>query len=108
MAHTEPLNYLWCAIGTLMAVPGVAFLVATNFPRKKFANTVAAVLGGIFGYVVTLYVWGTPLNSVHIEGAVVLVGSFFISSVMGMVVALIASSLMSGNTPPTRSSQVEF
>jgi hypothetical protein len=108
MVHTEPLNYLWCGLGTLFAIPGVAFLVATMFPRKKFASTVASVLGALFGYVVTLYVWGTPLNSVHLEGAVVLVAAFFISSVLGMVVALGASSLLAGNNQPTRSSQVEF
>ncbi len=108
MAKTEALNYLWCALGTLFAVPGVAFLVGTTFPRKKFASTVAAVVGTLFGYAVTLYVWGTPLNSVHIEGAVVLVVAFFISSVVGMVVALAVNSLMAGNQPPPRSSQVEF
>ncbi|MBA3824586.1 MAG: hypothetical protein H0X24_11925 [Ktedonobacterales bacterium] len=108
MAHTEALNYLWCVLGTLFALPGVTFLVGTTFPRKKFASTVAAALGTLFGAIVTLYIWGTPLNSVHIEGAVVLVVSFFISSVVGMVVALIANSLMAGNPPPTRSSQVEF
>jgi flagellar biosynthesis protein FliR len=108
MAHTEPLNYLWCALGTIFAIPGVAFIVATTFPRKKFANTVASVIGTILGYAVTLYIWGTPLNSVHIEGAVVLVGSFFISSVVGMVVALAANSLMSGGQQAPRSSQVEF
>ena len=108
MAHTEFLDYVWCALGTLFAVPGVVFIVATNFPRKKFASTVAAALGTLFGAIVTLYIWGTPLNSVHIEGAVVLVVSFFISSVVGLVIALAANALLSGNPPPTRSSQVEF
>ena len=109
MVHTkESIDYVWCALGTLFALPGIAFIVGTTFPNKKLASTIGAVLGTLFGYVVTLYIWGTPLNSVHLEGAVLLVGAFFISSVVGMIVALVVNGLTSNNPPTTRSSQVEF
>jgi predicted membrane protein len=108
MAHADFIDYIWCAVGTIFALPGIAFIVSTTFPSKKLASTVGAVLGTLFGFIVTLYVWGTPLDSVHLEGAVVLVGSFFVSSVVGMIVALIVNALSSTNPPNPRSSQVEF
>src|SRR5579875_2719611 len=87
------LDYIWVAVGTVLALPGVIFIAYTVAPRLRFASALGAFVGGILGYLVTMFVWGTPLDSVHLEGAVVGVGAFFIASVTGLVGALLVNFL---------------
>jgi hypothetical protein len=101
------LDYIWVAVGTLFALPGVVFIAYNVAPRLRFASALGAFIGGVLGYLVTMFVWGTPLDSVHLEGAVVGVTSFFISFVTGLIGAMLVSFLAGGSQKP-RSTQVEY
>jgi hypothetical protein len=108
MAVTDPIDYIWCALGAVLALPGVIFIAYMVAPRLKFASAVGAFIGGVLGFPITLFVWGSALGSVHLEGAVVLTCTFFIASVTGLTGSLLVNALVgSGNQRP-RSTQVEF
>lgn len=105
--HTSGTDLLWCALGTLFAIPGVLLIATGTVQRMKFGAALGALVGAIAGYFITLFVWGVPLDSVHLEGAVLFSATIFISSVTGVMGALLVNFLFAGS-PPARSSQVEF
>lgn len=105
--HATGTNLLWCAIGTLLAIPVAIATALSAVQRLKVGAALGALIGAIAGYFITLFVWGVPLASIHLEGAVLLAATFFISAVTGIIGALLVNFLFAGS-PPVRSSQVEF
>ncbi len=108
MAVTDTIDYIWCALGAVLALPGAMFIAYSVAPRLRFASTIGAFVGGLLGFPVTLFVWGSALGSVHLEGAVVGVCTFFIASVTGLIGALLVNTLIGGGNQRPRSTQVEF
>jgi hypothetical protein len=108
MAQTDSIDYIWAAVGVLLALPGVLFIVFANVERMRALSLLGAFIGTLAGYPITLFIWGVAMDSVHLEGAVVLTGFYFIASMTGLVGALLVNFLFGGSNPPPRSTQVEF
>ena len=99
---------IYCVIATVLALPGVIFVAYTNVPRRRFICSVGALVGAVAGLFLTFFLWATALNSIHLEGAVVFVVTFFISNVTGLVGALLVNFLLGSGDAHPRSSQVEY
>lgn len=102
------INFVWAAVGAVLALPGAMFIAWATIPRQRLASVTAAFIGGVLGYFVTIFVWQVPLNHTHLEGAVMLASTFFIASVTALIAALLVNSLLTGSSKPTRSTQVEY
>lgn len=107
MANVDSIDYIWVALATVMALPGVMFIGYTTVPRRRFLCMLGALVGGVAGAFVTLFFWGSALNSIPTVGAVVIAGTFFIANVTGLIGILLVSFLL-GGSPSPRSTQVEF
>ena len=102
------INYLWSGVGAFLALPGVMFIAWATIPRQRLLSILGAFVGGVLGYFLTIFVWQGPLRGEHLEGAVMLAGTFFIASITGMILALLVVFLFGNSRTPTRSTQVEF
>ena len=108
IVRAPTIDVIWAALATLLALPGVLFVTWTTVPRQRLLSMVGGLIGDLFGLFVTIFVWGKALDSVHLEGAVVLSATFFIASVTGLAGAILVNVLLSGSEPRPRSSQVEY
>jgi hypothetical protein len=108
MPHIETLDYVWCALATLFALPGVVFIAYTTMPRMKMLCALGALIGGVLGFFLTFFVWFRVLDGIHLDGSVLFVTDLFFSSVTGLVGALIVSFIFGANTQRPRSTQVEY
>lgn len=108
LAHAEFLDYIWVAVGTVLALPGTLFVTFVTVARLRMLSMIGSFVGTALGFLVTLFVWGAALGSTHLEGAVLLSVSFFVASVTGLVGALLTNFIFGGSNQRPRSTQVEF
>ncbi len=109
LANTDSIDHIWAALGMVLALPGALFIIFTAVNRLRALSMLGGFIGGVLGFFVTEFIWANGMGSVHLEGAVVLVGTYFVSSVTAMVGALLMSFLFGGaGHKAPRSSQVEY
>jgi hypothetical protein len=107
MVHTDLTTYILCAAAMIVALPGVMLIAYRMAPRLRMVSAIAAFIGGVLGYPLTLFIWGTPLDSVPMLSIQAMIGTFFISSVTGLIGALLVNFLAPGDQR-SRSTLVEY
>lgn len=107
MPHTDAINYILCAAAMIVALPGAMFISYRLAPRLRVLSAIAAFIGGALGYPLTLFMWGTVLDSVPMLAIQAMIATFFISSVTGLVGALIVYFFTAGDQR-SRSTLVEY
>jgi ABC-type phosphate/phosphonate transport system permease subunit len=107
MGHISAADSIWCAVGTVLALPIAVVSSYLSATRLKVASAFAAFAGCVLGYFATLFVIGWPLGSVSLDGVTVMVGTIFIASMTGIIGALLLTFLFRGNDRP-RNTQVEY
>jgi hypothetical protein len=107
MVHIDTINYIWAAIGLMMAIPGVLFVAWSAAPRMKTLSMLGAIVGAMLGYGAAFFM---QINVLHtsIDGGTLLFGCFLLCSVTGLVGSLLVTFLFGSGNRPTRNSQVEF
>jgi membrane associated rhomboid family serine protease len=107
MPHTDTINYILSAVGMILALPGVMFIAYRMAPRLRALYVIASFIGCVLGYPLTLFIWGTPLDSVSMIAVQILIGTYFIASVTGLIGALLVNFFAPGDQR-SRSTLVEY